>query len=122
MSMDGDPLEELRWRAEILEALYWMRGEGLAEAVDPPSLARFLASDVSTIAQHMRLLCSDGFLQANGDAFGLTPLGLKEGGRSFHDAFSDYIRPAHGECGASCWCRDPKHAGEPCPSEVGARR
>jgi hypothetical protein len=122
MSMDGDPLEELRLRAEILEALYWMRGEGLAEAVDPPTLARFLACDLTTIVSCILLLRSDGYLQADGDAYRLTPLGLEEAGRSFRDAFSDYIRPAHGECGASCWCRDPKHAGEPCPSEVAARR
>jgi hypothetical protein len=41
---------------------------------------------------------------------------VAEGGRSFHDEFAELIKPAHAECGPGCWCKDPKHAGEPCPS------
>ena len=32
------------------------------------------------------------------------------------DEFADFIKPAHAECGPGCWCKDPNHAGEPCPS------
>lgn len=117
-SDSGDALEELRWHAEILEAMYWMRGEGLAADVGPTTLARFLAVDRALIAGHMRRLEEQGYLEPHGNAYRLTPSGLQEGGRSFRDEFGDYIRPAHGECGSSCWCRDPKHAGEPCPSET----
>ncbi len=35
----ADALDALYWRAEILQALYWMRGEGLADAVAPASRA-----------------------------------------------------------------------------------
>jgi hypothetical protein len=119
---ESDPLEELRWRAEILEAMYWMRGEGLAAEVDPAAMASFLAVDPTSISFHMHRLELDGYVESTGPAFRLTQLGLREGARSFRDDFGDYIRPAHGECGSSCWCRDPKHAGEPCPSEARPER
>jgi hypothetical protein len=112
------PLEDLRWRAEILQALYWMVGEGLASEIDAPGLARFLAVDESTITRHMETLRDDGYLVSSGVLYRLTRIGMEEGGRSFRDEFGDYIHPAHAECGPGCWCRDPKHAGEPCPSEL----
>jgi hypothetical protein len=36
-------LEVLRARDEVLQAMYWMRSEGLAEAPESAELARFLA-------------------------------------------------------------------------------
>lgn len=136
--VDGrEALDELYWRAEILQALYWMRGEGLAGDVDPGRLAEFLAADAPTVADQMERLAGEGYLEVAGGhwpratgteavagrhgpwpvAYRLTALGVAEGGRSFHDEFDDYIRPAHAECGPGCWCKDPKHAGEPCPNE-----
>ena len=38
-----DELEALRVRDEVLQAMYWMRAEGLAERPAAPELARFLA-------------------------------------------------------------------------------
>ena len=117
MTPDGNTaLDELYWRQEILQAMYWMRGEGLAAEVDPTGLAAFLAVDPVTIAQHMLRLHDEGYIEARGTAYRMSPLGLEEGGRSFSDEFADYIRPAHAECGKGCWCKDPKHAGEPCPN------
>jgi hypothetical protein len=112
-------LDGLYWRAEILQALYWMRGEGLAEAVAPRALAEFLVAAPDIIERECASLAAEGFLMlasVDGPRYGLTPLGVAEGGRSFHDDFADFIKPAHAECGPGCWCRDPKHAGEPCPS------
>jgi hypothetical protein len=111
-------VDGLYWRAEILQALYWMRGEGLAAAVAPVALAEFLVADPGVIQRECASLVSDGFLHRVDDArYRLTELGVAEGGRSFHDEFADFVRPAHGECGPGCWCQDPKHAGEPCPNE-----
>jgi hypothetical protein len=134
---DGrEALDELYWRDEILQAMFWMRGEGLAEAVTAVELARFLAADEATVASHVERLAADGYLARAGEresgragegfpaaycplpsAYCLTALGLEEGGRSFHDEFADYLRQAHGECGPGCWCKDPEHAGEQCPNE-----
>ena len=111
----ADPLEELRWRSEILQAMYWMRGEGLGDDVEVSALANFLAVDAPSVALQMRELHASGYLERTTAGYRLSQLGTQEGGRSFQDEFADYIRPAHGECGAGCWCKDPKHAGEPCP-------
>jgi hypothetical protein len=109
-------LDALYWRAEILQALYWMRGEGIAESVEAVRLADFLVVDRGVLDIHMRELVSDGFLSSDGDSYALTALGVDEGGRSFQDEFGDLTRPAHYECGPGCWCQDPDHIGEPCPS------
>jgi hypothetical protein len=131
----SEALDELYWRAEILQALYWMRGEGLGTEIAPARLADFLGAAPGEIDQLLARLATDGYLEAaRGDsgvsgssahahgppaAYRLTPLGVQEGGRSFHDEFADYLRQPHGECGANCWCKDPKHAGEPCPNREG---
>ncbi len=112
-------LDDLYWRAEILQALFWMRGEGLASETTPMALARFLVADAAAVAAEVQRLVEDGYLEPRGaEAFGLTPLGVEEGRRSFHDEFAELTRPAHGDCGPGCWCRDPDHIGEPCPNEL----
>jgi hypothetical protein len=117
MTVDGkEALEALFWRAEILQALYWMRGEGLADAVDPARLAEFLLVDRDIVDLQMRDLVADGYLNSDSERYTLTALGVEEGGRSFQDDFGDLTRPAHYECGPGCWCQDPDHVGEPCPS------
>jgi hypothetical protein len=116
-------LEELRWRDEILQALFWMRGEGLSEQVTASELARFLVADESTVAGALAGLVEDGYLEKleqaglTASAHRLTPLGVQEGGRRFQDEFGVLTRQAHGECGPGCWCQDPEHQGEPCPSQ-----
>ena len=112
-------LDGLYWRAEILQAVYWMDGEGLASEVAPVALAAFLVADQASVARQLAQLAADGYLQVvDGPRYRLTPLGRTEGGRSFRDEFADFMRgkPAHAECGPGCWCKDPNHAGEPCPS------
>lgn len=124
---DGhDALDELYWRSEILQAMYWMRGEELASEVGPDQLAQFLVAETGIVASFMRRLAGDGYLEAVDDDDGpavryrLTAFGAAEGGRSFADEFADLTRPGHGECAPGCWCQNPEHAGEPCPSHAGA--
>jgi hypothetical protein len=123
-------LDELFWRDEILQALYWLRGEGLAERATAPDLARFLATDAAVIARSLDHMAADGYLERAGASLGETPegdplssnsycltsLGLDEGGRRFRDEFAGLTRQAHGECGPGCWCHDPEREGEPCPN------
>ena len=118
-----EALDGLYWRDEILQALYWMRGEGLAEVVTPTTLAAFLAADLVPLRDHLERLADEGFVErtaASADdqrrAYRLSPLGAEEGSRSFHDEFADLTRPTHGECTPDCRCHDTEHAGEPCPS------
>ena len=115
-------LDELYWRAEILQVMYWMKGEGIAEDVTPTSLAAFLV-DAGRVDHHLERLADDGFVERIGASsdghaarYRLSPSGHAEGSRGFRDEFADLTRPAHGECHQDCRCHDPAHAGEPCPS------
>jgi hypothetical protein len=117
MRVDGrTALDALFWRAEILQAMYWMRGEGIANRFAPAQLADFLVASCDVVACQLRDLEIDGYLTSDETGYELTPLGVAEGGRSFQDEFGDLTRPAHYECGPGCWCQDPEHIGEPCPS------
>ena len=117
---DGrEALDELFWRDEILQAMYWLRGESLADAVGTAQLAQFLVADRRAIGRHLARLAAGGYLEpvpGRPRRYRLTELGRQEGGRSFRDEFAALTRPGHGACAPGCWCHDPKHAGEPCPS------
>ena len=39
------PLDELYWRDEILQVMYWYRGEGFGESVSVRDLKTFLPAD-----------------------------------------------------------------------------
>ena len=110
-------LDALYWRAEILQAMFWLRGEGLASNIEPHQLSTFLGVDNDVVAREMDRLADDGYLQVAGSRYSLTPSGIAEGGRSFQDEFGALTRPAHYECGTGCWCNDPHHVGEPCPNQ-----
>lgn len=121
MSDDGAAaLDALYWRDEILQALYWLQGEGLGDAADAGRLATLLVGDVRVIAQELERLAAGGYLDRVADsppAYRLTTMGRLEGGRRFADEFAGLTHQAHGECAPGCWCQDPRHAGEPCPSQ-----
>jgi hypothetical protein len=113
-------LDALYWRAEILQAMFWMRGEGIDLYVEPRRLAEFLAVDAADIEMQMRDLAASGYLRTGALSplrYELTDQGIAEGGRSFQDEFADLTRAAHYECAPGCWCHDPDHFGEPCPSQ-----
>jgi DNA-binding PadR family transcriptional regulator len=121
MTSDSDALDELFWRSEILQAMYWMQGEGIAAEVETAGLASFLSAEPAVVRHQLVRLVADGYLEAdNADSsaglYRLTDLGRQEGGRSFQDEFAELTRPAHGECAADCSCHDPRSAGQPCPS------
>ena len=109
-------LDALYWRGEVLQALYWMRGEGIATRVSAARLAEFLVADRATLSCQLADLVADGYLELQGGDYQLTAMGVKEGGRGFQDEFGDLTRAAHYECGPGCWCQDPAHTGEQCPN------
>ncbi len=100
------PLDELYWRDEILQVMYWYRGEGFGESVSVRDLKTFLPADEHLLATQMDGLVDDGYLARQDDAlpprYTFTPYGAREGARRFADEFAGLTGQAHGECGPDC--------------------
>jgi hypothetical protein len=120
MIEDGSAaLDALFWRDEILQAMYWLRGEGLAECVEPARLAELLVADEAIVRTQLDRLVIGGDLEIQPDSpprYRMTAAGREHGARSFSDEFEGLTRQAHGECGPGCYCQDPEREGEPCPN------
>ena len=106
-----DELEVLRIRDELLQAMYWMRSEGLADAPSVAELARFLAVPTGTLGVYLERFVGDGYLERHNRGVRLTASGEEIGKRTFAEEFADLTRPTHGECDEDCWCHeDPEEA------------
>ena len=106
-----DELEVLRVRDEVLQAMYWMRSEGLADTPSASELARFLAVPAETLTAYLQRFVADGYIEPSRDGYCLTAAGEETGRRSFAEEFADLTRPTHGECDEDCWCHeDPEEA------------
>src|SRR5215210_3514666 len=92
-----DELEVLRIRDEVLQAMYWMRAEGIAESPPADDLARFLAVPADTLRPYLDRFVSDGLLERAGGLLRLTDEGERLGKRAFADEFADMTKPGHGE-------------------------
>ena len=99
-------LDALRVRDEVLQAMYWMRSEGLAESCTAGQLARFLAVPEATLAAYLERFADDGWLERAGDGYAMTSQGEEAGRRAFAEEFADLTGPTHGECDEDCWCHD----------------
>lgn len=100
------------WRDEILQLLFWMRGEGMGEAQAPGAMARFLNIEEALLMPHLAQMADDGFLEMKGNGVALTELGQKEGARRFHEEFEPLLSQGHGECNdPNCDCHQfgPEH-------------
>lgn len=120
MNTGSAALDDLFWRDEILQIVYWFRGEGFGEKVTPQDLRRFLAHDAPDLAPHLARMAREGLMEVVGPGrYRLTELGQKEGARRFSDAFEGLNQPAHGECSADCECH---RTGDPanCPTKTPA--
>lgn len=108
--MPDDDLRDLAAQDEVLQVMFWMRGEGIAEEVSAAEIARFTgASENAALGVLERLVGRSLVARARGDAsarFRLTADGVREGGRRFADEFADLTKPGHGECNdPECECR-----------------
>jgi len=112
-----DELEVLRIRDEVLQAMYWMRAEGIADAPAEQELARFLAVPAETLAPYLERFVADGLLERSGAGVALTAQGQEEGKRAFADEFADMTRQGHGECDDDCWCHDSPEEAARCLEE-----
>src|SRR4028119_421771 len=97
-----DPMAALRCRDDILQAMYWMRGEGFGEETDGQMLQSFLVVDEDLLQEQLGTLAEEGYLEESRGRYRLSELGIKEGGRRFADEFSGLQSTAHGDCGPEC--------------------
>jgi hypothetical protein len=113
-----DELEVLRVRDEVLQAMYWLRSEAIADAPTVDELARFLAVPSATLGAYLRRFVADGHLEPGGaDAFRLTARGEELGKRTFADEFAGLTGSSHGECDEDCWCHESPEAAAACLEE-----
>ncbi len=99
--------EQLRLRDEILQVMYWLRGEGLGEQTNASQLGTFLPDSRESIDAVLQLMKVDGFVRQDPDEqFSLSDLGITEGGRRFAEEFADAGINAggHGTCAPGCDC------------------
>ena len=97
-------LAALYWRSEILQVMYWLRGEGFGDLVDTALIERFLGVHAAVGLTYLDQLTADGYLVREDDWYSLSDLGISEGAEEFGAAFSDLMKPTHGECSDDCWC------------------
>jgi hypothetical protein len=105
------PDKQLAARDELLQVMYWLRGEGLAKDVAAKDLTRWISLDAVQIHSLLVDLAESKLVEAtatgetSGLRFRLTEAGLKEGGRRFADEFAELTKPGHYECGdPNCEC------------------
>jgi hypothetical protein len=110
----SDALRALYWRDEILQLIFWLRGEGFDDRLDPRLLERFLGVDASAGRRHLDRLVDDGLLSCDEQGrYRLTEEGHRHSDRIFANQAVDGAQPDHGECGVGCWCQvSPEEAEE----------
>ena len=113
--LPDDPRRGLAAQDEVLQVMYWLRGEGLSSEVAAADLGRFVGRTELELEGILERLSSLGLVQAlpGGPAarYSLTSQGVREGGRRFADEFADLTKPGHGECSdPECEC---KQSGNP---------
>jgi len=115
----SDALRALYWRSEILQVMFWLRGEGFGDFVDPPLIERFLGVDAAVGISYLDRLVEEGYLHRDDTFYTLSETGLGEGAIEFALAFDDLMRPTHGECSDDCWCHMSADEADAC---VASRR
>ena len=115
-----DELEALRIRDEVLQAMYWMRSEGLAEACSAQELGRFLAVPPPVLGPYLERFAADGYLERTERGYALSDRGVEAGRRTFAEEFADLTRPTHGECDEDCWCHSSPEEAARCLEERAA--
>ena len=94
---------------EILQMMYWMRGEHLGDHVTPEQLNRFLRIDDIALHGALAQLIDRGLIAASSERYALTELGIVEAGRRFLDEFSSVLgKEDHLSCSdPNCGCQAP---------------
>src|SRR5262245_50783933 len=81
-------LDALFWRDEILQVMFWMRGESLGDTPTAAELATFLNAEEGLLRKHLEQMVQDEFvMRQRGNRYSLTERGRNEGGRLFVQEF-----------------------------------
>ncbi len=106
------------WQDEILQMMFWMKGEHVETAVTKEQLNRFLGLQPEQLHTAINMLLQASLLaevpQAGGETrYELTAAGLSEGRRRFADEFSSILgKENHAECSEpNCDCHSPEFEG-----------
>jgi len=112
-------VERQRRRDDLLEALFWLSGEGLAQAPSAETLAPLVVVPADEVRRELRVLAEAGWVERAADGtFRLTVEGRQEAGRRFADSFADVAgRQGHGACDDDCDCHTSAAAAEQCAEE-----
>ncbi len=104
-----DEQPSIFWQDEILQVMYWMRGEGFGEKITVLQLKKFLDAPDETLVANLAELAKKKLVVFDvADFYELTETGVKEGGRRFADEFDGMHKPGHYECNdPDCDCNDP---------------
>lgn len=116
-SPKSDGLRALYWRSEILQVMFWLRGEGFGDLVDAPMIEQFLGVDAAVGVTYLDRLVDEGYLHRDGEWYSLSEQGRQEGATEFAASFSDLTRPTHGECSDDCWCHNSSEEASACAAE-----
>ena len=84
------------WQDEILQILFWMRGEGLGEVVTLEEINRFLKIEKSNLNDTVESLVEMGYLELSTNSENisevqLTEQGKKEGKIRFKEEFENFL-------------------------------
>lgn len=114
-SGNNEALNALFWRDEILQIMYWMQGEGLAQAVAANKLLVLLNTTPENLMFQLKKMVKEDYLVLEGDVYSLESKfslgegGKKEAGKKFAEAFQGLQKVGHGECGPDCDCQWEGH-------------
>ncbi len=102
------------WQDEILQVIYWMRGEGFGEKVSIPDLQRFLDASDEILTANLTQLGKNALVELDETGkYELTASGVHEGGRRFADEFDGLLKQGHYECDdPDCDCNNREFSGE----------
>lgn len=119
-SPDRTPaLTELARRDDILELLFWMRGQGFADSLSVGDVARFLTHEEDEVRASLEKLVALGAIERDAERYRLSADGLPEARRRFVDDFREMLADGHGECNFSCGAEEHDHAeGGPHPGPL----
>jgi hypothetical protein len=108
-----DPVSRLRLQDEILQLMFWMKGERLADAPTIADLLRLIDVLRVDLEQALQRMCLAGLVEGTGEVFRLTRAGHEEGERRFSEEFSPYLgKESHLECdNLDCDCHSPEFSG-----------
>lgn len=107
----------LRWQDDILQVMYWMRGEALGTEISVDQLERFVKIERSQLETTLQKLVEINWLRFLGSVdrqvFELTERGIEEGRRRFLEEFSPYLgKETHLSCSDPlCDCHSVEWAG-----------